>query len=90
MKTYLISPGMDIWQVVGSGYQNQETQIDEASKKMYESNSKAINAIFCGLASLQFINVMQFEIDKEMQDKHVNSYEGDSKVKNVKLQTYKI
>jgi hypothetical protein len=62
--------------------------IDQTSKKLYEHNLKAMNAILSGLAETIFVKVMHCETMKEIWDKLKNIYEGDDKVKGAKLQTY--
>jgi hypothetical protein len=43
-----------------------------------------------GLAEAEFVKVMHLETAKEMWDKLISSYEGDEKVKDDKLQTYRV
>jgi hypothetical protein len=49
-----------------------------------------MNAILSGLAKAEFVKVMHLGTAKEMWDKLINSYEGNEKVKDAKLQTYRI
>ena len=49
-----------------------------------------MNAILNGLAEAEFVKVMHLQTAKEMWDKHMNSYEGNEKVNDVKLQTYRV
>jgi len=42
------------------------------------------------LAKYEFVKVMQMNAAKAMWDKLIQSYEGDTKVKSVKLQTFRI
>ena len=49
-----------------------------------------MNAILSGLAEADFVKVMHLESTKEMWDKLVSSYEGNEKVKDAKLQTYRL
>jgi hypothetical protein len=63
---------------------------DVAGKKLYESNSKAMYTILGGLAGSKFVKVMHCESTKELWDKLKKVYEGDTKVKNAKLQSYRI
>jgi hypothetical protein len=55
--------------------------------KLGENNSKAINALLNGLSDTVFTKVAH--CTKEIWDKLRNIYEGDSKVKATKLQTYR-
>ena len=59
------------------------------AKKLYEDNSKPMNAILSGLAETVFVKVMHCETTKEIWDKLKKIYEGDDKFKGAKLQTYR-
>jgi hypothetical protein len=43
-----------------------------------------------GLQKHEFVKVMHLESAKEMWDKLISSYEGNEKVKDAKLQTYRL
>ena len=64
--------------------------IDTVGKKQYETNAKAINTLLGSLSQSKFVKVMQLKSTKEIWDKIVLSYEGDSQVKRDKLQTLRI
>jgi hypothetical protein len=49
-----------------------------------------MNAILSGLAEVEFVKVMHLESSKEMRDKLISSYEGNEKVKDAKIQTYRL
>ena len=57
--------------------------------KLGENNSKAKNALLNGLSDMVFTKVAHCKSAQEIQDKLRNIYEGDSKVKVAKLQTYR-
>jgi hypothetical protein len=57
--------------------------------KLGQNNSKATNAPLNGLGESIFIKVAHCKSTKEIWDKLRNIYEGYSKVKAAKLQTYK-
>jgi hypothetical protein len=57
--------------------------------KLGENNSKAKNALLNGLNDTIFTKVAHCKYSKEIWDKLRNIYEGDSKVKEGKLQTYR-
>jgi hypothetical protein len=57
--------------------------------KLGQNNSKAINALLNGLGETVFTKVSHCKSAKDIWDKFQNIYEGDSKVKATKLQTYK-
>jgi hypothetical protein len=56
--------------------------------KLGENNCKATNALLNGLSDKIFTKVTHCKSAKEIWDKLRNIYEGDSKVKTTKLQTY--
>ena len=90
MRVYLQAQGVDVWKAVVNRYNVPATPpTDQASKKLYEDKSKAMNAILSGLAETIFVKVMHYETTKEIWDKLKNIYEGDDKVKGAKLQTYR-
>ena len=49
-----------------------------------------MNAILSGLVEDEFVKVMHLESTKEMWDKLISSYEGNEKVKDAKLQIYRL
>ena len=86
MKIFLQAQGAKIWKVVVKRYNVPTTPpIDNTGKKLYEDNSKEMNAILSILAEAIFVNVMHCDIAKEVRDKLKNIYEGDDKVKGAKL-----
>jgi hypothetical protein len=56
--------------------------------KLGENNSKAKNAVLNGLSDTIFTKVAPCKSSKEIWDKIQNIYEGDTEVKETKLQTY--
>lgn len=60
------------------------------ARKNYETNAKVVNALLGSLTESEFVKFMQLNTTKEIWDKIILSYEGDTKVKSVKLQTLKI
>ena len=90
MKLFLQTQGIDVWQVVLNGYNALATiPIYVTGKRLYESNSKAMYAILGGLARSKFVKVMHCVSAEEIWDKLKIVYEGDAKVKNAKLQSYR-
>jgi hypothetical protein len=57
---------------------------------LFSFNAKGMNAILNGLAEAEFVKVMHLETAKAMWDKLISSYEGNEKVKDAKLQTYRL
>ena len=53
------------------------------------NDSKDMNSIINGLANPVFVKVMHCKTSKEMWDKLKHIYEGDTRVKKEKLQTYR-
>ena len=88
MKLFFQTQGVDDWKVVLNEYSALTTiPTDVVGKKLYEINSKAMYAILGGLVGSEFVKVMHYESAKELWDKMKNVYEGDTKVKNSKLQS---
>jgi hypothetical protein len=49
-----------------------------------------MNVIMSGIAEAKIVKVMHLEYSIEMWDKLISSYEGNEKVKDVKIQTYRL
>jgi len=89
--TYLQSLGTDVWEIVEGGYTFPSAiPTDTAGKKQYETNAKAVNTLLGSLSQSEFVKVMQLKSAKEIWDKIILSYEGDTQVKRAKLQTLRI
>ena len=91
MKVYLQSQGTDIWKMIENTYNMPSTTSTTTviDKKIFEDNSKAMNALLSGLTETVFVKAMHYETTKEIWDKLRNIYEGDDKIKGAKLQTYR-
>ena len=63
---------------------------DTAGKKQYETNSRAVNTLLGSLSQSKFFKVMQLKSAKEIWEKIILSYKGDSQIKRAKLQTLRI
>ena len=85
-----MSLGWKVWETtkkehnIGNIFPTNTLELGE-----YEGNAKALNAILSGLTNFVFTKVMQCTSAKEVWDKLKIIYEGASKVKESKLQTYK-
>jgi hypothetical protein len=90
MRTYIMALGADVWDVVETGYVKPVVLANKDDKLEFSFNAKAMNAILSGLAEEEFVKVMHLETAKEMWDKLISSYEGNEKVKDAKLQTYRV
>jgi len=89
--TYLQSLGIDVWEIVEEGYIFPSViPIHTAGRKQYETNARVVNTLLGSLSPSEFVKVMQLKSAKEIWDKIILSYEGDSQVKRAKLQTLRI
>ena len=85
-----MSLGWKVWAAtekelnIGNQYPTDIVELGE-----YEGNAKAVNVILNGLTQSVFTKVMQCTFSKKVWDKLKIIYEGESKVKESKLQTYK-
>jgi hypothetical protein len=87
VKNYLTTLGVDIWYSVVNGYvipNNSPTYPNE--KNIMSCNSKSRHVILAALAPTIASKLMGCNTAKEVWDKLKNIYEGDPKVKQVKLQ----
>jgi hypothetical protein len=90
MRAYLMALGADVWDVVETGYTELVVLASKDDKLEFSFNAKGMNAIFNGLFEAEFVKVMHLDTAKAMWDKLINSYEGNEKVKDAKLQTYRL
>jgi hypothetical protein len=90
MKTYIQEQGFEIWQSIVDGYTTLTVPpTNGKAVKLGHNNSKSKNELLNGLSDTIFTKVAHCKSTKEIWDKLQNIYEGDSKVKATKLQTYK-
>ena len=90
MRAFIEAQGIKIWQSIENGYKVPKTMPTDASELVqYNNNSKAINHLLGAINESVFKNLMNCPSAKEMWDKIQTTYEGDSKVKEAKLQTYR-
>ena len=90
MRTYLMSLGADVWDVVETGYIKPAVLASKDDKLEFTFNAKEMNAILNGLAESEFVKVMHLDSAKAMWDKLINNYEGNEKVRDAKLHTYRL
>jgi hypothetical protein len=90
MKTYIQAHGFEIWQSIVDGYTTPTVPpTNDKAVKLSQNNSKATNALLNGISETVFTKVAHCKSAKEIWDKIQNIYEGDSKFKAAKLQTYR-
>ena len=90
-KAYLQSLGAEVWEIVEEGYQYPTSiPTDASERKKYEVNAKAVNVLLGSMSKPEFAKVMQPNSAKEIWDKIILSYEGDTKVKSENFQTLRI
>jgi hypothetical protein len=85
MRTCIIALGVDVLDVVETIYTKLVVLASKDDKLEFKFNAKEMNVILSGLVEAEFVKVMQHESTKEMWDKLISSYEGDEKVKDVKI-----
>jgi hypothetical protein len=88
MRTYIMALGVNVWDVVETGYIKLVVLASKDDKLEFIFNANGMNAILNGLAEAEFVKVMHLQTAKEMWDKLNRSYEGNEKVKDAKLQTF--
>ena len=90
MTYYLMSLGPEVWHFVQNEYKTSSTfPTDQDERKAYITNAKAMNSITSGITDSEFTKLMHYTLAKELWEKLVGLYDGDSKVKKAKLQTHK-
>ena len=89
-KTYIQAQGFQVWRSIADGYTAPTVPpTNDKAVKLSENNSKDINALLNGLSDTVFTKVAHYKFAKEIWDKLQNIYEGDTKDKEAKLQTYR-
>ena len=89
MRAFLCSIDDTIWDVIEIGWTRPEaakSTWDKAALAAVNANSKALNAIFCGLSSDEFHRISHITVAKEAWEILEITYEGTKKVKDIKLQ----
>ena len=78
-----------VWDSVENGYVKPTTakaEWDKAALALASANSKAINAIFCGVSLDEFHRILHMKTTKEAWRILETTYKGTKKVKDTKLQ----
>ena len=89
MRAFLCSIDETVWDAVDVGWTRPEatkSTWDKAALVAANANSKALNAIFCGVSPHEFHRISHVTIAKEAWQILVTTYEGTKKVKDTKLQ----
>ena len=89
MRAFLCSIDDTIWDVVKAGWTRPEaakSTWDKAALTTSNANSKALNAIFCGVSSDEFHKISHIIVAKEAWEILETTYKGTKKVKDTKLQ----
>jgi uncharacterized protein YihD (DUF1040 family) len=90
VKIYLTTLGVEIWYSVVNGYVIQNNApTDPNEKKLMSCNSKSRHVILGELAPTIARKVMGCNTVKEVWEKLKSIYEGDPKVKQVKIQQHR-
>ena len=85
-----MSLGWKVWEATEKEYKiEDQAPTYSVELSQYEGNAKALNAIPSGLTNFVFTKAMRCKTTKQAWDKLKIIYEGASKVKESKLQTYK-
>ena len=89
MRAFLCSIDEAVWDVVEIGWTKPKaakSTWDKAALVASNANSKALNAIFCGVSPNEFHRISHITVAKEAWQILENIYEGTKKVKDTKLQ----
>ena len=89
MRAFLCSIDDTIWDVVEVGWTRPEapkSTWDKVALTAANANSKALNAIFCGVSPDEFHRISHITVAKEAWEILEITYEGMKKVKDTKLQ----
>ena len=89
MRAFLCSIDDVVWDAVEVGWTKPEaakSTWDKAALAAANANSKALNAIFCGVSLEEFHRISHITVAKEEWEILETTYEGTKKVKDTKLQ----
>ena len=89
MRAFLCTIDESVWDAVENGWTRLEATKSTQDKTTLEAantNSKALNAIFCGVSPDEFHRISHVTIAKEAQEILETTYKGTKKVKDTKLQ----
>ena len=89
MRAFLCVVDESVWDFVKNGYVKPTTaksEQDKAALALANANSKAINAIFCGVFLDEFHRISHVKAAKKAQMILEMTYEGTKKIKDMKFQ----
>ena len=89
MRAFLCAIDESVWDSIENGYVKPTTaksEWDKTALALANANSKAINAIFCGVSTDEFHRILHVKTAKEAWMILETTYEGTKKVKDTKLQ----
>ena len=89
MKFFLQALGEQVWQAIEVGWiKPKEVPVDwdDATIIAANFNSKALNALFCGVTNEEFKKISSKEVAKEAWTILETTYDGTKAIKIVKLQ----
>ena len=89
MHAFLCFIDESVWDAIENGWTRPKTAKstwDKVALVVANVNSKALNAIFCGVSSDEFHKISHVTIAKEAWEILETTYEGTKKVKDTKLQ----
>lgn len=90
MKSYIQSLGAYVCDGVEEEYQKALAVITKNHKIEFTCNAKAMNALLVGLPESELVKVMDYTSAKSIWDKMSSCNEGDSKLKQAKLQGFRM
>ena len=88
MRAFLCSIDESVWDAVDIGWtrpKEAKSTWDKAVLAASNANSKALNAIFCGVSLDEFHRISHITVAKEAWEILETTYEGTKKVKDTKL-----
>ena len=88
MKFFLQALGEQVWQAIEVGWiKPKEAPVDWDNATIIAANfnSKALNALFCGVTNEEFKRISSTEVAKEAWPILETTYEGTKAVKTLKL-----
>ena len=89
MRAFLCAIDESVWDSIENGYVKPTTtksEWDKAALALANANSKAINAIFCGVSLDEFHKISHVKTAKEAWTILETTYKGTKKVKDTKFQ----